>query len=82
MVRTENIMIPAMFHALVNFAFSAKELNAVVKKVSEVNEAVGINWGSVIPTTALFAFIMAGGVYMILNANEKDIMQKLETEVG
>jgi len=80
MVRTENIIIPAFIHALVNFSFGSGELKTVVEDISVVNEGMGVNWSSVIPTTMFFAFIMAGGVYMILNCNEKSIMQKLEIE--
>lgn len=80
MVRTENIILPAFIHALVNFSFGPGELKTVVENTSVVNEGMGVNWSSVIPTTLFFAFIMVGGVYMILNCNEKNIMQKLEIE--
>lgn len=46
MLKSKNIVIPSLFHGLVNFAFGAGELNptssqVVVEKVSE-----GINWSS------------------------------------
>lgn len=83
MIRTENILIPSLFHAFVNFSFGSGELTATAADVAEVvtsNESVGVNWGSVIPTTIFFAFIMAGGIYMIVNS-DKSMLQKLEESV-
>lgn len=80
LVRTENIAIPAFIHALVNFSFGAGELRTVTEEISTVKEVMGVDWSTIIPTTIFFAFIFAGGVYMILNCNEKNIIRKLDIE--
>jgi membrane protease YdiL (CAAX protease family) len=80
MVRTENIFIPVLIHAMVNFGFGAGELEAVTKEIPEINKEMGINWNSIIPTTLFFIFIAAGGVYMIYKCNKDNIMQKLGIE--
>ncbi len=81
MVRSQNILIPAIIHALVNFSFGAGELNTAVGDISIINSGEGMNWNSIIPTAIFFSFIFIGGVYMILNCDEKGIMEKLEIDV-
>lgn len=76
LVRTQNIIIPALIHAFVNFSFGSGELKAVVEDMSKVNEGMGINWSSIIPTTLFFSFIMAGGIYMILKSNTEGVLKK------
>jgi len=78
MLKSKNIVIPSLFHGLVNFAFGAGELNptssqVVVEKVSE-----GINWSSVIPTTIFFTFILLAGVNMIKKVDRKTILENLD----
>lgn len=80
LVRTENIVIPAFIHALINFSFGSGELETVTEEISAVKEGIGVDWSTVIPTTIFFTFIMAGGVYMILKCNENNMLQKLEIE--
>jgi uncharacterized protein len=80
MVRTENILIPCMIHALINFSFGVSELNQAIEEVSQIEETTGINWNSVIPTTIFFSFIFIGGIYMILKTDKKIILSKLEIE--
>lgn len=77
MLRTQNIVIPSLFHGLVNFAFGGGELNpaasqVVVEKVSE-----GINWSPVIPTTIFFTFILLAGLKMVKKVDRKMILQNL-----
>ena len=78
MVRTENIIIPIIIHALVNFSFGAGELKQTIQEIPVVDEATGINWNSIIPTFIFFSFIFAGGVYMILKSHRNKILSKLE----
>jgi uncharacterized protein len=80
MVRTENILIPAFIHTLINFGFGAGELNPLAEALSSEKEGEGVNWNSVIPTTLFFAFILVGGVFMIMKSNTSQVLQKLETE--
>ena len=83
MVRTENILVPVLIHALVNFSFGAGELKETpVEEISNAVEQTGINWNSVIPTTIFFAFIMAGGIFMILSSDKQRIMSTLEIEAN
>jgi membrane protease YdiL (CAAX protease family) len=80
MVRTENILIPCILHALVNFSFGAGELKQTIEETSTINESSVINLDSLIPTTIFFLFIFIGGVYMILKTDEKTILEKLKIE--
>lgn len=80
MVRTENILIPCLIHALVNFSFGAGELNQVIEEVSASDEITGIDWSSVIPTSIFFTFILVGGIYMILKADKEVILSRLKSE--
>lgn len=77
MVRTENILIPVAFHALVNFGLGTGELKKNVEELPITVAEEGINWNSVIPTTLLFSIILAAGVYMIVTSNEEKILEKL-----
>jgi len=80
MVRTENILIPCIIHALVNFSFGAGELKQTVEETSALNESSVIDWNSLIPTTIFFLFIFIGGVYMILKTDKKTILEKLKID--
>jgi len=77
MVRTENILIPCMLHALVNFSFGAGELKQTIQETTTTNESSLINWDSLIPTTIFFLFIFFGGVFMILKTDKETILAKL-----
>lgn len=80
MIRTENILIPCIVHALINFSFGAGELKQSIGEVSKIEETTGINWDSVIPTTIFFSFILISGIYMILKTDKELILNKLEAE--
>lgn len=80
MIRTENILIPCIVHALINFSFGASELKQSMDEVSKIEETNGIDWNSVIPTTIFFSFILIGGIYMILRTEEELILNKLEVK--
>jgi len=77
MIRTENILIPCIIHALINFSFGAGELKQSIEEVSKIEETTGINWNSVIPTTIFFSFIFICGIYMILKTDKEVILNKL-----
>ncbi len=77
MTRTENILIPCLLHALVNFSFGAGELKDTVEHTS-IDEITEISWNSLIPTTLFFSFIFIGGVYMILKSDKENILRKLK----
>lgn len=77
MLRTENIIIPAILHGLINFAFGAGDLSSSVSNsTAEINQN-GINWSSIIPTFIIFCFILGGGIYMINKTNQEEIFRKL-----
>jgi membrane protease YdiL (CAAX protease family) len=78
MVRTENILIPCIIHALVNFSFGAGELKQSIKEISDIEEVSVINWNSLIPTTIFFSFIFIGGIYMILKTDKEAILDSLK----
>lgn len=78
LVRTENILIPCLIHALVNFSFGAADLNETVSLMPEAAASTGINWNSLLPTTLFFAFILMGGVYMIAKSNEASVLRSLQ----
>ena len=78
MVRTENILIPCIIHALVNFSFGAGELKPPVEEIYNTAENPGTEWSSLIPTTIFFSFIFSGGIYMILKTEAKMILDKLK----
>ena len=80
MIRTENILIPCIVHALINFSFGAGELKQSIDEVSKIEETNGIDWNSVIPTTIFFSFILIGGIYMILKTDKELILNKLEAK--
>lgn len=80
MVRTENILIPCMLHALVNFSFGAGELKQTAEETSTIIENSVINRSSLIPTTIFFLFIFIGGVYMILKTDKETILAKLNPD--
>ena len=76
-LRTNNIIIPAVIHGMVNFAFGAEVLTNNIKNSSaEINENV-INWSSIIPTAIVFSFIMGGGIYMIRKTDKENILKRL-----
>lgn len=80
MVRTENILIPCILHALVNFSFGAGELKQTIEETTSTNDSSVINWDSLIPTTLFFLFIFSGGVYMILKTDKETILKKLNSD--
>lgn len=80
MVRTENILIPIIIHALVNFSFGPGELKQSIEKISKVKEVPEINWNSIVPTTIFFSFIFIGGIYMILKTDKEKVLKKLIKE--
>lgn len=82
MVRTENILIPGIIHALVNFSFGAGQLKQSIQEASDLNvqEVPGIHWSSLIPTTLFFSFIFLGGLYMIIKTDKDVILDKLQKE--
>lgn len=80
MIRTENIIIPCIVHALINFSFGASGLRQSTEEVSKLEESSAVNWGSIIPTTIFFSFIFIGGIYMIVKSDRKAIFEKLELE--
>jgi hypothetical protein len=80
MVRTENILIPCVVHALVNFSFGAGELKQSVEAFPDIEDVSGVNWSSIIPTTLFFSFIFIGGIYMILKTDKETILNRLENE--
>ena len=77
MLRTGSIVAASLFHGLVNFAFGAGELKQVIPEKIIQEAGDGINWGSVVPTTLFFAFILSGGLYMIRQVDKAHILQKL-----
>jgi membrane protease YdiL (CAAX protease family) len=77
MVRTENIIVPSIIHALVNFSFGSGILKQSAEVVTDIEDTSGVDWGSVIPTTIFFLFIFIGGVYMIIQSDKHGIIQKL-----
>jgi membrane protease YdiL (CAAX protease family) len=80
LVRTENLLIPSAFHALVNFSFGAGELNQSVKEISGIKEAANLNLNSIVPTTIFFSFIFISGIFMILKTDKEVILKKLKME--
>ena len=80
MVRTENILIPCIVHALVNFSFGAGELKQSIEDIADIEEVSGINWSSIVPTTIFFTFIFIGGIYMILKTDKEKILNTLKKE--
>jgi len=80
MVRTENILVPCLIHALVNYSFGAGELKQTLEETSTISETTGVNWNSLITTTIFFSFILVGGLYMILKSNPENILMKLKTD--
>jgi len=80
MVRTENILIPIIVHALVNFSFGAGELKQSIEENSDIEKISGINWSSLVPTTIFFSFIFIGGMYMILKTDKEKILNTLKKE--
>jgi membrane protease YdiL (CAAX protease family) len=77
MVRTENILIPCVLHALVNFSFGAGELKQTIQEKSSTDGISAADWNSLIPTSIFFSFILLGGVYMIQKTNKENILNKL-----
>jgi len=80
LVRIGNILVPAIIHVLVNFSFGSSELKPLVDDITTISENTGVNWNSLIPTTLFFAFIFAGGLFMILNCNKEELFTKLEID--
>ncbi|PID29424.1 MAG: hypothetical protein CR982_02925 [Candidatus Cloacimonadota bacterium] len=78
MLRTENILIPSIFHGFVNFSFDTTQLKT--GGVEFINDTIkeGVNWNSMITTTLFFTFILLGGVYMIKKVDKKEILLKLD----
>lgn len=79
MVRTENILLPSLVHALINLSFGAGKLKPI-EEAANVVETSGINWNSLIPTTIFFSIIFMGGVYMILKSDKQIIVEKLKVK--
>jgi len=79
MVRTENILIPCVLHALVNFSFGAGELKQTIQEKSSTDGISAADWNSLIPTSIFFSFILLGGVYMIQKTNKENILTNVAT---
>jgi membrane protease YdiL (CAAX protease family) len=80
MVRTGNILIPIIIHALINFSFGAGELKQSMEYITDVENVSGVNWSSIVPTTMFFSFIFIGGIYMILKTDKENILNTLIKE--
>ena len=76
MVRTENILIPGLLHALVNFCLGTGDLKEIAGVIPIENLETTSNW----PEIIVFGFIFLCGVFMILKADKKSIITKLEIE--
>ncbi|MBR9922060.1 MAG: CPBP family intramembrane metalloprotease [Bacteroidetes bacterium] len=78
LTRTESILIPVFIHALINFSFGAGMLNPEPEIIEAVRAEDGVNWSSVIPTTLFFAFILGGGIFMLLKSDKDKILKRLD----
>jgi membrane protease YdiL (CAAX protease family) len=65
MLRTENILVPAILHALINFAFGSGKLKNETHDILNDDILNKIDWSSLVPTTIFFIFIFLSGIYMI-----------------
>lgn len=77
MVRTENVLIPALIHALINFSFGSGELKNIVTEELSKSDSTTIQWSTVIPTTIFFALILASGIFMIAKSDSKKMLEKI-----
>ncbi len=78
MLRTGNVLVPALLHALVNFSFGAGDLKSgTVEKLTE-NAVEGVNWNSIIPTALFFIFILIGGLFMVGKVKKEEALARLQ----
>ncbi len=77
MLRTQNILVPAILHGLVNFAFGAAELKATTLPEITAKLAHETNWNSIVPTAFFFLFILLGGLFMVKKTDSNLILNKL-----
>ncbi|AEE53151.1 CPBP family intramembrane glutamic endopeptidase [Haliscomenobacter hydrossis] len=77
MLRTRNILVPAILHGLVNFAFGAAELKAATLPDSTAKLANGADWNSIVPTAIFFLFILYGGLFMVKKSDANLVLSKL-----
>jgi len=82
MLRTNSIIVPSMFHGLVNFSFGAGDLKHQTVQVVTKEITEGVNWNSIIPTTLFFIFIFISGIYMINKVNSEVILRKLKIKTS
>lgn len=78
MLRTQNILVPAILHGLVNFAFGSAELKATTLPESTAKLAHDANWNSIVPTAIFFLFILLGGLFMVKKTDANLILSKLD----
>lgn len=77
-LRTQNIIIPAIVHGLINFSFGSGELMRDENHITNQNIVVKTSLISTLPIILLFIFIMLGGLYMIKQINSKDVLNKFK----
>ena len=78
MLRTENIYLPSIFHALVNISMSSAILQrTAAAEISTTSQVDGADWASIIGKTIVFGFIFLSGVYMILKSDKEENYQRL-----
>jgi membrane protease YdiL (CAAX protease family) len=77
MLRTENIWWPILIHALVNFSFGAGMLDGSSAELLPDAGEKEWTWSKIIPTTFFFAFILSGGLFMIMKADARGMFKLL-----
>lgn len=82
MLRTNSIIIPSLFHGLVNFSFGAGDLKQETVQVITEKITEGVNWNSLIPTTLFFLFIFISGIYMINKVSGEIILKELDIKTA
>jgi membrane protease YdiL (CAAX protease family) len=77
LLRTGNIIVTSLVHGFVNFALGPGELKKEIATQTVEQVEKSPDWSSIIPTTLMFLFVLAGGLFMIGRVNKEDVEAKL-----
>jgi hypothetical protein len=81
LLRTENILVPAVMHGLFNITFGPKNIMLTpVSNISDQRETQFFDWSSFVSTSIVFLLILFIGIFMIRKADKQSVFRKLLEE--
>ncbi|MFN7118093.1 MAG: lysostaphin resistance A-like protein [Saprospiraceae bacterium] len=73
-IRVENIVLVALIHGLINFAFGSGQLI----ETPQDKPVIATDWASLLFALVLYGFVIASGIVMIIFTNQEKVVEKLK----